>query len=417
MWKICSQGLRAMQLLLALYGSFLLFPVFLVSFNQLRTWLGLGQVGAFPLFLPLLSYGFLGVFLSQSLVRPWISRVRLAWFWFSVLGLVGLQSVILGAYLFYYDRLNLGTVLALLLLGAALSSQLLRERLGAKLDGNRYSCQLLGIFGLVLLFSLLMCLLGFVSALALGLVLLFLLDACLLWGQLEGTPTLVVVPARQAWLGLCFFGTILLPLIVIYWSPLGQDFAPGLRLAPAYDQAVLVALLFYLLFSAQWLGFKEAYFSPTWQDLVGGLNGNASAQSLEVSESSCQKRMDGYLCLWLVEFFLLLIGLFFYLSSQPLNWISYYLALLLPAYSLLQLLQVFQSLFQDLLQFALVWRLVACFCGINGLFAGLSIWLGVFYFGLGFLLGAALAVALAYRRYEGLRGQWLYAIVSYYETA
>ncbi|MBF0843303.1 hypothetical protein IR117_01640, partial [Streptococcus danieliae] len=116
---------------------------------------------------------------------------------------------------------------------------------------------------MVLLFSLLMCLLGFVSALALGLVLLFLLDACLLWGQLEGGPTLVAVPARQAWLGLCFFGAILLPLIVIYWSPLGQDFAPGLRLAPVYDQAVLVALLVYLLFSAQWLGFKEACFSPT----------------------------------------------------------------------------------------------------------------------------------------------------------
>lgn len=417
MWKICSQGLRSVQLLLALYGSFLLFPVFLVSFNQLRTWLGLGQGGTFPLFLPLLSYGFLGVFLGQSLMRPWIRRVRLAWFWGSLLGLVGLQSVVLGVYLFYYDRLNLGTTLALLLLAAALSSQLLRERLGTRLDGERYSRQLLGIFGLLLLFSLLMSLLGFVSALPLGLVLLFLLDSLLLWGQLETSSALVAVPARQTWLGLCFFGAILLPLVVIYWSPLGQEFAPGLRLAPAYDQAVLVALLFYLFFSAQWLGFKEVYLSPTWQDLVGGLNGSASAQSLEASERLCQRWMDGYLCWWVGEFFLVLVGVFLYMTSQPLNWVSYYLALLVPAYSLLQLLQAFQSLFQDLLQFSLVWRLVACFCGINGLFAGLSIWLGIFYFGLGFLLGAALAIALAYRQYEGLRGQWLYAIVSYYEEA
>ncbi|NYS49085.1 hypothetical protein HZY93_03750 [Streptococcus danieliae] len=415
MRKICSQGLRAMQLLLALYGSFLLFPVFLLSFNQVRTWLGLGQGGTFPLFLPLLSYGFLAVFLGQSLMRPWLGRVCLAWFWFSLLGLVGLQSAVLGVYLVYYDRLNLGTVLALLLLASALSAQLLRERLGMRLDGERYSRQLLGIFSLVMLFSLLMSLLGFVSSLPLGLVLLFLLDALLLWGQLEGASGPVVVPARQTWLGFCFFGAILLPLVVIYWSPLGQEFAPGLRLAPVYDRALLVALVVYLVFSGQWLGFKEAYLSPAWQELVEGLNGSASGQSLEVSESLCQKRMDAYLCLWLLEFFLLLAGLCLYLTAHPLNWVSYYLTLLLPAYSLLQLLQVFQSLFQDLLQFSLVWRLVACFCSINGLFAGLSIWLGIFYFGFGFLLGATLAVALAYRQYEGLRGQWLYAIVSYYE--
>ncbi|MBG9367811.1 exopolysaccharide Pel transporter PelG [Streptococcus sp. NLN64] len=416
MWKICRQGLRALQLLLALYGSFLFFPLFLMFFSQIKVWLHLGQVGEIVHLLPLLSYGFLGVFLVQSLMRPWFACASETWYGRSLLGLVGLQSLGLVTYLLYVGTFNTGTGLVVLLLGASLSAQLLRERLGVRLNMERYCLNLTGIFGLILLFSLLMSQMGLASSLILGLTLLFLLDALLLWGQLEkleeGTSP---VPSRQAWLGLVFYSAILFPLVVVYSSPLGKNFGAGLRLAPAYDQAVLISLCLYLLFFAQWLGVKEAYLTPVWQAFVEGLNGSMSSQQLETYEELCQQRMDKILLLWLLEFILLLAGLALYSYFHPLNWVHYYIGFLLPAYCLLQLLQVFQSLFQDLLQFGLVWRLACCFLGVNVLFAMVSIWAGIFYFGLGFFLSSSLTVAVAYCHYERLRGQWLYAIVSYYD--
>ncbi|MBF8969614.1 hypothetical protein [Streptococcus sp. NLN76] len=301
MWKICRQGLRALQLLLALYGSFLFFPLFLMFFSQIKVWLHLGQVGEIVHLLPLLSYGFLGVFLVQSLMRPWFACASETWYGRSLLGLVGLQSLGLVTYLLYVGTFNTGTGLVVLLLGASLSAQLLRERLGVRLNMERYCLNLTGIFGLILLFSLLMSQMGLASSLILGLTLLFLLDALLLWGQLEkleeGTSP---VPSRQAWLGLVFYSAILFPLVVVYSSPLGKNFGAGLRLAPAYDQAVLISLCLYLLFFAQWLGVKEAYLTPVWQVFVKGLNGSMSGQQLETYEELCQQRMDKILLLWLL---------------------------------------------------------------------------------------------------------------------
>lgn len=416
MWKVYRQCLRSLQLLLALYGSFLLFPLFLVIFSLLKTGLGLDQVGNLISLLPFLSYGFLGVFLAQNLIRPWIASARELWFCPILLGLAGLQSLVLIAYLFYTDSLHTGTVLVVLLLAAALSAQILRERLGVRLDVGRYCQHLLVLFGLILLFSFLMSQLKLGFSLILGLALLFLLDTFLLWGQMENaTETGSPMQSNQVWLGLLFYTAILLPLVVVYSSPLGKPVGPYLRLAPAYDRGVLVSLCFYLLFSAQWLGVRETYLTPVWQEFVHGLNGSASGKQLEAYEAICQRRMDTFLFYWLLEFLLLLVGLFAYSWFQPLTWSNYYIALLLPAYCLLQLLQVFQSLFQDLLQFDSVWRLACCFLGVNLFFAIVSVWAGVFYFGLGFLVSSALSVALAYRQYEGLRGQWLYMIVSYYD--